>query len=92
MKTTTEFITSLGSSDLQSFIKVQQAYLDYAFGEDIMDIGMNNSSGYVYIALDNSVTIASCFGRDVQYIYCDFITGEELFFDSYAECASHILS
>jgi hypothetical protein len=79
------FLSKLGSSDFRSWIKVQQAYLGNCFGEEIMDIGMNNNSGYVYIALENGVQIASCFGQDVEFIITDFDNGEEEFFDNYYE-------
>ena len=48
--------------------------------------GFNTSSGYVYIALENGVTIASCFGQDVDYISIDYDSGEEYFFDDYEQC------
>ena len=82
---TTNFISQLGTSDFESWILVQQAYSEYAWNEDIMETGFNTNSGYVYIALENGVTIASCFGRDVDYIVCDFETGEENFYDTYEE-------
>jgi hypothetical protein len=46
-------------------------------------------SGYVYIALENGISIASCFGQDVDYIKYDFETGEELFFDTYEEAINN---
>ena len=48
---------------------------------DIMCCGFNEYSGNVYIALENGVTIASCFGQSVEYIVTD--SGEEKFYDSY---------
>ena len=83
------FLSSLGSSDIESFILVIQSYLDNARNEDIMETGFNTSSGYVYIALENGVQIASCFGQDVDYIVCDFETGDEHFFDTYEEAIKH---
>ena len=77
------FLSKLGSSDFRSWIIVQQAYLRNCFGEEIMDIGMNNNSGYVYIALENGIQIASCFGQNVEYIVTDFDNGEEEFFGDY---------
>ena len=84
------FLSSLGSSDFESWILVQQAYRDEAWNEDIMETGFNTSSGYVYIALENGVQIASCFGQDVDYIVYDFETGEEHFFDNYDEAMEHL--
>jgi|LauGreDrversion4_2_1035121.scaffolds.fasta_scaffold01075_3 hypothetical protein len=85
MNTNTNFIQQLGSADFESWLLVQQAYRDYAFGEEILEAGFNTNSGYVYIALENGVQIASCFGQDVDYIVFDFETGEEYFLDSYDE-------
>jgi hypothetical protein len=82
---TTNFLKKLGSSDFESWIKVQKAYRNNCFGEDIMETGFNNNSGYVYIALENGVQIASCFGQEVDYIAYDFETGEEFFFDTYED-------
>jgi len=59
------------------------AYCDHAAGEPIQEIGFNPNSGYVYIALENNVTIASSFGQEVEYIVSDFETGDEAFFDDY---------
>lgn len=83
------FLSSLGSSDIESFILVIQSYLDNARNEDIMETGFNTSSGYVYIALENGVQIASRFGQDVEYIVYDFETGDEHFFDTYEEAINH---
>lgn len=88
---TTQFIQKLGSSDYESYLKVLEAYKTECFGEDIMEQGFNQTSGYVYIALDNGVQIASCFGQPVDYIVFDFETGEELFFDSYQEAVQYYI-
>jgi len=82
---TKELIQKLRGSDLESWMLVQRAYKTYAHGEDIMECGFNQMSGYVYIALENGIQIASCFGQDVDYIKYDFETSEEYFFDTYEE-------
>lgn len=89
--TITQFISKLGSSDLESFKNVLDAYLESG-SPDIMDegIGFNTSSGYVYIALENGIQIASCFGQSVDFIVYDFETGEEHFFDTYEEALNHL--
>ena len=63
--------------------KVFKAYADECPGESIMQTGFNENSGYVYIALDNGVTIGSCMGQSVSFI----VSGEEeeKFFDTYQE-------
>ena len=50
---------------------------------DISHCGFNENSGYVYIALENGVTIASCFGQSVDYIVTNPNTGSEKITDTY---------
>ena len=92
MKTTTEFINSLKSSDLHSFILVLQAYSSQyeTRKQEIEDIGFNTSSGYVYFLLENSIIIASCFGQSVDYIVTNDRNGEEKFFDTYSEAINFL--
>lgn len=87
---TKQLIEQLYGSDLESWFLVQKAYKEYAHGEDIMECGFNQNTGYVYIALENGVQIASCFGQDVEYITYDFENGDESFFDTYEEAYSNI--
>ena len=62
--------------------KCFQAYADNDCG-DIMQVGFNADSGYVYIALEEGVQICSRLGNDVEYLVTDFETGEETFYDKY---------
>lgn len=78
-------LTKLGSSDLLSSEIVIREYNNNARGEEIMETNFNAESGYVYIALENGIQIASSFGQDVEYIIFDFETGEEHFYDTYTE-------
>jgi hypothetical protein len=57
---------------------------------DILDggIGFNPNSGYVYIALEEGITICSMLGRDVEYLVTDLDSGEEFFFDTMEEAES----
>jgi hypothetical protein len=80
-----EFIAELGSLDFQSWMLVQEAYRDFCFKEEIQACGFNKQSGYVYIALENGIQIASCFGQAAEFIVYNFENGEELFFDWYEE-------
>lgn len=84
------FLDRLGTSDFESWVLVQIAYRKHAWGEPIMETGFNNTSGYVYIALENGVTIASCFGQRVDYITTDYETGEEEFFETYYEANENL--
>jgi hypothetical protein len=67
--------------------KVFAAYAEYCVKEEIMynGVGFNPNSGYVYIALENGVTICSMLGREVEYLVTNFDTGNEYFFDTYEE-------
>ena len=65
--------------------KVLLAYANECPSEEIMEIGFNPNSGYVYIALENGVSICSCLGSDVEYLVTDFEDGEEYFLDTYEE-------
>ena len=65
------------------------AYAKNCAGEWIMTAGFNPNSGYVYIALENGVTIASMLGRNVEYIRDNPENGEEVFFDSYDDALAH---
>ena len=67
-----------------------KAYAEFARNEYIMDggIGFNANSGYVYIALENGISICSMLGRDVEYLVTDFNNGEEYFFSTYEEAES----
>lgn len=67
-----------------------EAYANNCPGEDIMQIGFNPNSGYVYIALENGVSICSMLGRDVEFLVTDFEDGQEFFFENYDEAINKI--
>jgi hypothetical protein len=95
MNTQTQSLTiyglneSIAFCEAQGLAKVFQAYADNCAGEDIIEVGFNPNSGYVYIALENGVTIGSMLGQEVEYIVFNEYQGEEAFFKDYesAECA-----
>lgn len=70
--------------------KIWNAYADYFASEEIMEEGFNINSGYVYLALENGVTIASAFGQEVEFIVYDNETIDELFFDSIEDLNSYL--
>jgi hypothetical protein len=76
---------SIAYCEAKGLSKVFQAYASYCDGEDIMQIGFNANSGYVYIALENGISICSCLGQDVEYLVTDFNNGDEHFLDTYKE-------
>jgi len=65
----------LYGSDLVSAALVVTALSQVPENVDISHCGFNEYSGNVYIALENGVTIASCFGQRVEYIVSDPDTG-----------------
>ena len=82
---TADFLNDLGSSDFESWVLVNRAFNWFCKNEEIMECGFNKQSGYVYIALENGICIASCFGQEVEYLVTDFETGEEHFLETYEE-------
>jgi hypothetical protein len=90
MNTHTQNKTYFGYSDAKSKSIVWAAYAEHFAGEEIMQEGFNMNSGYVYLALEHGVTIASAFGQPVEFIVYDFEDGEELFFDSIHELNKHL--
>ena len=65
----------LYGSDLVSAALVVTALSQVPEHVDIMYCGFNEHSCNVYIALENGVTIASCFAQSVEYIVSDPDTG-----------------
>lgn len=86
MKTQTSFayLEAKGKS------KVWMAYAEHFASEEILDEGFNPNSGYVYIALENGVTIASSFGQDVDFIIYDETEGQEMFLYSIDELNNYL--
>ncbi len=70
--------------------KVYEAYSNKCPREDIMQTGFNENSGYVYIALENGISICSMLGQDVEYLVTDFEDGTEYFLDTYEEAEKKI--
>ena len=87
MRTTENF--SVAYLEAKGNAKIWNAYADYFASEEIMEEGFNIYSGYVYLALENGVTIASAFGQEVEFIVYDDETDEEMFFDSIDELNNH---
>jgi hypothetical protein len=85
MENSFAYLESIGKS------KVWKAYADNFANEDIMEEGFNPNSGYVYIALENGITIGSCVGHEVEYIVFDNETENELILDNYEELETYLL-
>lgn len=94
MENTINFnLDEMGSSDIASMHKVIYAYENIPSSDKYImygGTGFNTSSGYVYIALENGVSICSCFNQSVDYLVTDYDTGEEQFFDTYEEAIEEL--
>lgn len=91
--TNTIEITGIGNSiaycEAKGFSKVFMAYANECSREEIMEVGFNPNSGYVYIALENGISICSHLGREVEFLVTNFYNGEETFYDTYKEALEH---
>jgi len=76
--------------EAQGLSNIFKAYADNAIGESISEVGFNSNSGYTYIFLDNSITICSMLGRDVEYMVINNEDGEDIFFDTYDEAIDYL--
>lgn len=98
MKTTFESLNIYGLSDSIAYCEAKglsncfDSYAEHCAGEYINSIRFNPNSGYVYIALENGIQICSMLGSGVEYLVCDWNTGEEHFFDEYHEAETFIES
>lgn len=90
-KETSDFLNNLGTADFKSWLLVNEAFYEFARGEEIMECGFNTNSGYVYIALENGISICSCFGQEVEYLVTDWETGNEEFYESYEEAVCYYM-
>lgn len=80
---------SIAYCEAKGFSKVFMAYANECSREEIMEVGFNPNSGYVYIALENGISICSHLGRKVEFLVTNFYNGEETFYDTYKEALEH---
>ena len=80
---------SIAYCEAKGFSKVFMAYANQCSREDIMEIGFNPNSGYVYIALEDGISICSNMGQQVEFLVTNFYNGEETFYDTYKEALEH---
>lgn len=83
--------TSVAYLEAKGKSKIWAAYANHFSGEDIMEEGFNIDSGYVYLALENGITIGSSFAQDVVYFIYDHESDEEIEFDSYEELEIYLI-
>ena len=81
--------SSIAYCEAKGFSKVFMAYANECSREEIMEVGFNPNSGYVYIALEDGISICSNLGRAVEFLVTDFNNGEETFYESYEEALKH---
>jgi hypothetical protein len=70
--------------------KCFKAYANECSGEYILEIGFNPNSGYVYIALENGISICSSFAHDVEFLVTDSFNGNEEFYETYEEAEANV--
>ena len=80
---------SIAYCEAQGLSIVFNAYSEQCAGEDIMEIGLNQNSNYVYIALENGISICSNLGSEVEFLVTDSNNGEETFYETYEEAQKH---
>lgn len=78
-------LNSVALYEARGLAKCWEAYSQNATHEEVMVMGFNDQTGYVYLMLENGITICSQFGKDVEFIIFDCEADEELFFDDYDE-------
>lgn len=85
-------LDEMGSSDIKSMHLVIDAWKELEYNDkDIMceGTGFNKMSGYVYIHLENGISICSNFGQEVEYLITDYDTGDEYFHETFEEAINH---
>jgi hypothetical protein len=91
LATATEKSINFAYCEANGLSKCFEAYADYATGENILEIGFNPNSGYVYISLEDiNMSICSMLGQDVEYLVLNFDNGEEYFFETFSEAQNKI--
>jgi hypothetical protein len=66
------------------------SYAQNASREGITEIGFNQNTGYVYIALENGVTICTAFANNIEFLVTDVFSGEEKFYETYNEAEENV--
>ena len=82
-------LDEMGFKDIESMKLIIDAWYNLD-DRDIFETGFNKMSGYVYIALENNITICSCFGQEVEYLVTDYDTGEEYFYQTFEEAQTKL--
>ena len=80
---------SIAYCEAKGLSKVFMAYANECSRSEIMEVGFNPNSGYVYIALEDGISICSNLGREVEFLVTDSNDGEETFYETYEEAQKH---
>ena len=80
---------SIAYCEAKGLSKVFMAYANECSRAEIMEVRFNPNSGYVYIALEDGISICSNLGRAVEFLVTDFNNGDETFYDTYEEAQKH---
>lgn len=83
---------SIAYCEAMGLAKCFEAYAEECPSEWITQVGFNSNSGYVYIALENGIQIASMLGKGVEYLVSNLENGYEDFFLTYEEAEEHLLN
>jgi hypothetical protein len=83
------FDGSIAYCEAKALSLIFMAYANECSREEIMEIGFNPNLGYVYIALENGISICSCMGNQVDYLVTDSNDGKETFYEYYEEALKH---
>ena len=75
---------SVAYCEAKGLAKCFEFYAENCAPDRITDIGFNSSSGNMYIALENGLTIASCVGQDLEF-HKNGSSGEEFTFEKYED-------
>jgi hypothetical protein len=78
---------SIAYCEAKGLSKVFMAYANECSREEIMEVGFNPNSGYVYIALENGISICSNLGREVEFGANN--DAGETFYETYEEAQKH---
>jgi hypothetical protein len=83
------FDGSIAHCEAKALSLIFMAYANECSREEIMEIGFNPNSGYVYMALENGISICSCMGHQVDFLVTDSQNGQETFYEYYEEALKH---
>ena len=82
--------STIAYCEAKGLAKVFEAYAEYCAGEEIMEIGFNQYSGYVYIHLEIGISICSMLGQEVEYFTYNDENDDELLATTYYEAYENL--